>query len=128
MLHPGPGLSLRHQLQLDVLLGCGGKRGQLTGSLHRVFYLNCAAGNPQSCHNAKMSGTPWRGAARLGVRELGRGLEYAEVLIRSHLCPLTMGPPGCREIDRVGGATSFRLGDQVFAKAGANMEKGASCG
>jgi len=27
------------------------------------------------------------------MRELGRGLEYAEVLIRSHLCPLTMGPP-----------------------------------
>jgi len=78
------------------------------------------------------------------MRELGRGLEYAEVLIRSHLCPLTMGPPAAvKSIGLVGYELSPRRptgrydacsdegsarGIEVFAKAGAKMEKGASCG
>ena len=71
----------------------------MTGSLHRVFYLNCAAGNPQSSHNASLSGTPVARRGEVwGCANLAVSLEYAEVVICSHLYPLTMGPAGCRSL------------------------------
>src|SRR5262245_19748846 len=56
MLHPG--LSPEASVTTQCLIWSSGKRGQSAGSLHRVFYVNCAGGNPEFCQTPSSSGAP----------------------------------------------------------------------